>query len=118
MVHFEQKFIYPLIERKSFSYFRYIDDTFLIWTETKNDFDQFFKDLNKLYPSIKLDYKAAKDRILFLDTEVYLHNDKLHAKIHRKVTDLQHYVRIKSEHPESLTDTSPYSQAIQIKELK
>ena len=28
-----------------------------------------------------------EDHIVFLDTELYLHNDKLHASIHRKETD-------------------------------
>ena len=39
MDHFEQKYIYPLIEGKSLRYFRYIDDIILIWTESKNEFD-------------------------------------------------------------------------------
>ena len=75
MDHFEGKYIYPLIEGKLLTYFRYIDCTFLIWTGTKNGFDQFFKDLSKIHSSTKLDYKASKDHILFLDTEIYLHND-------------------------------------------
>ena len=45
--HFERKYIYPLIEGKSLTYFRCIDNIFLIWTGTKNELDQFFKDLNK-----------------------------------------------------------------------
>ena len=30
------------------------------WTRSKNEFDQFFKDLNKIHPSIKFHYKASK----------------------------------------------------------
>ena len=48
--HFEQKYIYPLIEGKSLIYFRYTDHMALIWTETKNELDQFLKDLNKKHP--------------------------------------------------------------------
>ena len=68
--HFERKCIYPLIEGKSLTYFRYIDDEFLIWTGTKNELNQFLKNLNKKCPSIKSDYKASKNRIVFLDTEI------------------------------------------------
>ena len=80
MDHFERKCKYPLIEGKSLTYFRYINDIFLIWTRTKNELDQFFKDLNKKHPSIKFDYKASKDCIVFLDTEIYLHNGRLQHK--------------------------------------
>ena len=65
MDHFERKYICSLIEGKSLTYFRYIDDIFLIWTGTKNELDQFFKDLNKKHPSIKFDYKGLKDLICF-----------------------------------------------------
>ena len=113
--HFERKYINPLIEGKSLTYFRYIDDIFLIWTGTKNEFDQFFKDLNEKHPSIKFVYKASKDRIVFLDTAIYLHNGKLQTKTYRKETDRQYYLHIKSGHPKSLKDILPYSQAIRDK---
>ena len=102
MDHFELKYIYPLIEGKSLTYFRYIDDIFLIRIGTKNELHQFFKDLNKKHPTIKFDHKVSKDRIVVLATEIYLHNDKLHTKIYRKETDRQHFFHIKSEHPKSL----------------
>ena len=54
MDHFERKYRYPLIERKLLTYFRYINDIFLIWTGTKNELDQFFKDLNKKAPIYRI----------------------------------------------------------------
>ena len=89
----------------------------MIWTGTKNELDQFFKELNKKHPSIKFDYKSSADRIVFLDTEIYLHNGKLHTKIYRKETDRQYYLHIKFEHPKSLKDSLPYSHAIRIKQI-
>ena len=115
--HVERKYMYPLIKGKSSGYLRYINNIFLIWKETKSELDQFFKDLNKKHPSIKFDYKASKNCVTFLDTEIYLHNGKLHTKICRRETDWQHYLLIKSEHPKSLKDSLPYSQAIQIKQI-
>ena len=76
----------------------------MIWTGTKNELDQLFKDLYKKHPSIKFDCKTSENRITFLDNEIYLHNGKLHAKIQRKETDRQHYIHIKPEHPKSLKD--------------
>ena len=83
---------------------RYIDDIFFIGIGAKNELDQFFEPLNKKHSSIKFNYKASKDRILFLGTEIYLHNSKLHTKIYRTETDRQHYLHIKCEHPKSLED--------------
>ena len=76
MDHFERKLIYPLIERKLSTYFRFIDDIFLTWTGASNQLFQFFKDLNnKKAPYIKSDNKALKNPTTFLDTEIYLRND-------------------------------------------
>ena len=88
-VHFERKYIYPLIEGKSLTYFRHIDDIFLIWTGTKNKLDQFFKYLNKKHPSIKFDYKASNNQIVFL-TLKYIYTTVNYAQLYRKETDQQH----------------------------
>ena len=115
MDHFKQKYVYSSIEGKSFTYFRYINDIFLIWTRTKNELGQFFKDLSEKHASIKFDPKAPKDCIVFLDTEIYLHNGKLRTKICRKENYQQHYLHIKSEHRKSLKNSLPYSQPITVK---
>ena len=54
---------------------------------------------------------------MFLDTELSLHNSKLHTEIYRKESDRQHYLHLKSEHPKSLKDSLHYSQSIQIKRI-
>ena len=51
--------------QKSGTYFRYIDDIFLIWTGTENEVDQFFNDLNKKHSSKELDYKASETALRF-----------------------------------------------------
>ena len=70
----------------------------IYWTGTKNELDQFFKDLNKKHTSIKFDYKASKNPIVFLDTEIYLYYSKLYTDKYRKKTECQHNFHIKSEH--------------------
>ena len=99
MSHFEWKYIYPdvIIDGKSLTYFTYIRDIFLIWTGTKKELDQFFKDLKKNHTCIKFDYKALKNCIAFLDTKTNLHKAKLHTKMYRKETGRQHYCHMKSE---------------------
>ena len=74
------------MEGKSLTYSKYINGIFVIQSRTKNELHQFFKDLNKKHSSIKFDYKASKNRIAFLDTEIYLYKGKLHITIYRKET--------------------------------
>ena len=56
-----------------------------------------------------------KGRISYLDTEIFIKNNKLHTKIFRKKTDRQTFLNINSEHPKSLKNSIPYSQALRIK---
>ena len=76
MDHFEQKYIHSFTKGKSLKFFRYIDDILSIWTRTKSGINRFLKDLIKKYPSIKLQCKVLQNCIAFLDTEIYLHNNK------------------------------------------
>ena len=114
MDHFERKFIYPFIKTFLLIYLRFIDDIFFIWTGSKTNLEKFLNELNTKHPSIKFEYEILKEKISFLDTEIYIKNNKLHTKIFRKKTDCQSFLNINSEHPKSLKNSITYSQALQI----
>ena len=107
MDHFERKFIHSFIKTFSLIYLRFIDDIFFIWTGSKTDLEKVLNELNIIHPSIKFEYEISKDRILFLDTEIYIKNNKLHTKIFKKKTDRQTFLNINSEHPKSLKKQHP-----------
>ena len=115
--YFERKFIYPFIKTFPLIYLRFIDDIFLIWTGSKTDLEKILNELNAKHPSIKFEYKISKERISFLDTNIYIKNNKLHTKIFRKKTDGQTFLNINSEHPKSLKNSIPYSQALRVKRI-
>ena len=69
------------------------------------------------HPSIKFEYEILKERIPFLDTEIYIKNNKLHTKIFRKKTDRQTCLNINSEHPKSLKNSISYSHTLRIKRI-
>ena len=48
---------------------------------------------------------------------VHIKNNKLYTKIYRKQTNRQSFLHINSEHPTSLKDRIPFSQAPQIKRI-
>ena len=41
MPELEERYIYPLIKNKSSRYLRFIDDIFMVWTKSENEFKFF-----------------------------------------------------------------------------
>ena len=78
---------------------------------------KLLNELNTKHESIKFEYQISKTSITFLDTEVKIKNSKLCTKIYRKKTDRQTFLNINSEHPKSLQNSIPYSQARRIKRI-
>ena len=114
---FEESHIYPYIRHLCKLYLRYIDDLFLIWTGTKQQFEDFICNLNNQHPSIKLSYQISNTSIDFLDTTVYIKNRKLHTTIFTKSTDKQNYLHYQSEHPLQLKNSIPFRQILRIKRI-
>ena len=94
--------MYSFIKTFSCSYLRFIEDIFFIWTGSKTDLENFLNELNTKHPSIKFEYEILKERFPFLDSEIHIKNNKLHAKTFRKKTDRQTFLNINSEHPKWL----------------
>ena len=90
MDHFEIKLFYPFIKGFSLIYLRFIDDIFFIWPGNKKDLMKFLNELNTKEESSKFEYQISKTSITFLDTEVYIKNNKLYTKIYRKKQIVKH----------------------------
>ena len=76
----------------------------------------FINEINKKHHSIKFDFKFSKEKIEFLDTLVYKdHNNRLQTALHKKPTDCQNYLHVKSAHLLSLKKSIPYSQTLRLK---
>ena len=85
---------------------------FLIWTRTTDQLMKFKHQINEIHPSIKFVFDFSNKEINFLDTVVYkTQPGKLKTKLYRKESDRQAYLHRKSEHPESLKRSVPFSQA-------
>jgi hypothetical protein len=70
-------------------YKRFIDDIFIIWTGTKENFEDFMKRLNLLHKTIKFtcEYDFDRKSTFFLDTTITIKNGKLKTDLYRKDTD-------------------------------
>ena len=71
MGKFEDTHIYPHIQQFCKLYLRYIDELFLIWTGTKDQFKGFISNLNNQHPYIKFTYKISNTSIEISSTLLY-----------------------------------------------
>ena len=114
MDHLEKKFACPF----SLIYLRFIDDIFFIWTGSKSNVEKFLIELNIKYTSIKFEYEIMKEWSSFLNTEIYIKNNKLKTKIFRKKADFQIFLNlINSEHPKLVKNIVPYCQTLRAKRI-
>ena len=118
MGEFEEKYIYPTIGKNCLYYGRYIDDILLIYKGSETEFKTFAEKLNTQHPSIKFDYEISKTSISFLDTCIYIdENRQLQTTLFTKPTDTHNYLHYKSAHPRHLKNSLPYSQALRLRRI-
>ena len=85
---------------------RFIDDIFIVWTDTESALDTFIENINKVHHTIKFTHEQSTEELTFLDTTVYK-GPKFHetglldVKTNIKPTNKQLYVHKTSYHPES-----------------
>ena len=102
----------------SFSLFfkKFIDDIFMLWTGTENQFLAFMNKTNLVHPTIKFTHSYnLKERLTtFLDTSVQVINGKLVTDLYRKETDKVQYLLPNSNHPSHKFKNIPFSLALQL----
>ena len=93
------------------SWWRYIDDIFMLWKGQKKKLEDFLNHLNEVHPSLKFEWKISKYKISFLDCEVIRKNNRLKTDVHQKPTDCHPYLDHTSAYPSHFKRSIPYSQA-------
>ena len=102
--HLEENFIMnscnPLYHR-IIKYFRYVDDTFMIFQGKERYVNMLLKYVNSINPNIQFTAENMINNSLnFLDLNVYLDKNKeLAVKIHRKPTSTDLLIPFHSNHP-------------------
>jgi len=85
-------------------FLRFLDDIFIIWEHSEEEFWEFFNTLNNQHPTIKLKATISRDSINFLDVTIFkgksfrqTHN--LDTKVYFKPTDTHELLHKHSYHP-------------------
>jgi hypothetical protein len=102
---------------KPLSWFRFIDDVDMKWTESEENLDRFFDHANNVHPTIKLTHETSRNNISFLDTYTTCENGIMSTDIYNKPTDKHQYLSPQSCHPKHCTNSIPYSQVLRIIQL-
>lgn len=116
MRHIQSNFLSGYDIRPSF-YKRYLDDIFMIWTDSENELLKFIHAFNQAHPSISFTYSYSNTEISFLDVHIRIEDGALVTSVYRKPTDRQRYLHFKSCHPRHCKTSIPYSQAHRFKRI-
>ena len=71
MGKFEETFIYLTVKDLHGCYLRYIDHIFMIWTGSKERFENFNQEISSCHPTIKFDYEIHHKEVTFFDATVF-----------------------------------------------
>ena len=87
-------------------YWRFLDDIFMIWEHSKEEFYKFVKISHTHHPSITAKAELSSESMHFLNTVVYKRNrfketGTFDTKVYFKPTDTLELLHKKSHHPNS-----------------
>ena len=76
-------------------------DIFFIWTDTEENLDKFFEDLNKFHRNFRFTYEKSREKINFLDEVIKIIEGRITTNLSCKPTDghqYLHYDSFRAEH--------------------
>ena len=93
--HLEDRILNSVVE-KSFVWWCYIDDIFMIWQHGEETLKEFLKILNSCHPAAKFTAEYSVDKVNFLDVEVIQSGNKFLTDLYIKPTDTNQYLEFSS----------------------
>jgi len=98
MEDFEKKAI-EQATHKPVCWFRYVDDTFVIWSHGQEKLKDFLNHLNGLHNKMQFTMEKEEGHLPFLDIDIYRKTDgSLGHKVYRKSTHTNLYLHQNSHH--------------------
>ena len=97
---------------------RYIDDCGGVFIGQEN-FGRFFMTLEEKFAEfgLKLTHEVSKEKLVLLDIEIYIDNNRFETKEHRKETASNSYIKFGSSHPSHCFKGIIKSQMIRLRRL-
>ena len=98
MWELEEK-ILEIVDNKTYLWWRYIDDIFLIWEHGEEKLRNFEETPNEIHPTIKFTAEWSQKSINFLDVTVSLIDSQTETDLYVKHTDSHQYLNSSLCHP-------------------
>ena len=98
-------------------WFRYIDNTFFIWTYGQGKLEGFLDNFNKIHPNLRFTHEYSRKNITFLDLDVKIIDRKIFTDLHIKATDRHQYLHYTLSHPYHIKWSIVYSQALRVSRI-
>ena len=102
---------------KPHTWWRFIDDIFIVWTEGEESLKEFIDYLNAAHRTIKFTSKWSYSEIEFLDVKVINDSGKLETDVYIKPTDSHQYLHRTSCHPNACKKGIPFAQALRLRRI-
>lgn len=114
--YLEEQHIYPspLFNKYVKKWMRYIDDIFLIWSGSEDDFTVFVGFLNSIFPGIVFKPEFSRDRISFLDVLITNTHGTVTTSLYTKPTVRNTLLHFHSAHPAHLHKNLLISQFVRV----
>ena len=97
------------------TWWRYIDDIFMIWTEGSDRLKISVDYLKNIHPTIKFTSSHSLTNAPFLDVMVSLHNRIIETDLFTKPTDKHQHLLSSLCHPHHTKRAIPFSLAIRLR---
>ena len=105
-------------QKTQFTYYRYIDDIWGIWTHGKEELIKFHKTANSIHQNIQIDLRfSSNKKIEFLDVYASIQNGSVKTEVYSKPSTKHLYLHVKSDHPFSMKKSIPYGLGIRAKRI-
>ena len=87
------------IDLKPYIWWRYIDNTFLIWEHGEESLNLFVERINSIHPKITFTADWSHSSVNFLDVKVIMKDGRIIADLYVKPTDTHQDLDSSSCHP-------------------
>ena len=100
-----------------YSYYRYVDDVWGLWTHGEEALKRFHELANSIHPRIQVTLRCSINQLEFLDVLTSITDTKLETDLFSKPTDKHLYLHKQSSHPDSTKKSIPYGLGVRIKRI-